>query len=477
MIDIVLQDSEQGPLYMKVYRYIRSLIEDGTLQDGTKLPSVRAAQQQLRVSKSTVENAYQLLLAEGYVYSKPRSGFVIVQPSAGQSRSLKQEADRHLRPARIKADETSPAAEPIIDFNLLSVDYESFPAKAWRSALTEALDRHHGILHEYGDPRGEYVLRSHIAQYLLTSRGVKCEPEQIVIGLGFSYSLFVLKMLLQNVGAVAVEQSSIAQVGSMFAQHGFQLAPIPFVSDPSALQLTDSLAVQAIYVTPSHRPSGKPLTNAMKERLLQWAVHSGACIIEDDYDGEFQFRGKPVPALQGADRHEAVIYFGTFSKAFTPALRMNYMVLPQRMAARLAAIEPALTPPSRMDQLAMSIFMERGHWYRHIKRIRKKYGVKRQLLMNLIRDELSPFAEVKGDGIGLHIEMAVRSGLPASELIRLASEAGVCVYGPQYDGIHAGEDRGGMALLYLGFGGIREAEMEEGIIRLKRAWSGTFSTV
>jgi len=214
----------------------------------------------------------------------------------------------------------------------------------------------------------------------------------------------------------------------------------------------------------------------MKDRLLQWAVHSGACIIEDDYDGEFQFRGKPVPALQGADRHGAVIYLGTFSKAFTPALRMNYMVLPQRMAARLAAIEPALTPPSRMDQLAMSVFMERGHWYRHIKRIRKKYGAKRQLLISLIRDELSPYAEVKDDGIGLHIEASVRSGLPASELIRLAAEEGVRVYGPQYDGIHAGEDRDedkdGRALLYLGFGGIGEADMKEGVMRLKRAWSG-----
>jgi len=243
MIDIVLQDSEQGPLYMRLYRYFRSLIEDGTLQNGTKLPSVRAAQQQLGVSKSTVENAYQLLLAEGYVYSQPRSGFVIVQPAASQSRPIKQEADRHLRNASIEADGAAPAAAPVIDFNLLSVDYESFPAKAWRSALTEALDRHNGSLHEYGDPRGEYALRSHIAQYLLTSRGVKCEPEQIVIGLGFSYSLFVLKMLLQNAGAVAVEQSSIAQVGSMFTQHGFQLAPIPFVTDPSALRLHDSLAV------------------------------------------------------------------------------------------------------------------------------------------------------------------------------------------------------------------------------------------
>jgi len=471
MFDIMLTDNESGPLYKKLYCYFRGLIEDGALQNGAKLPSVRAVRQQLHVSKSTVDNAYQLLIADGYVYSKPRSGFIVVQPATYSSMRVKSAL--RFDPADASTPAISAmsanAGDSMIDFSLLNVDHELFPAKAWRSALTEAAGQYSSTLHEYGDSRGEYQLRSRIAQYLHTSRGVNCEPEQIVIGSGFSYCLFVLRKLWQRGGEVAIEQSSIAQVGEFFLQHGFTFSPTLIMNDSDNDEESGLRSVQAVYITPSHRPAGRPLTNEKKERLLQWAVRHDAYIIEDDYDGEFQYRGKPVPSLQGADQHGVVIYIGTFSKAFTPALRMNYMVLPQRMVPRLEEMRSILSSPSRMDQLAMSVFMERGHWYRHIKRIRKRYGVKRQILIKLIETELSPWLSVKDDGIGVHIEATIAADRDANEFIRLAAEQGVRVYGAQHNGSGAaGKDSD--CRIYLGFGGVSVEQMEQGIMRLKEAW-------
>ncbi len=463
MFDILLSDKGTGPLYMRLYQSIREQVENGGLRNGKKLPSVRAIQQQLRVSKTTVESAYQLLVAEGHVISKPKSGFIVVQPNEGtpSSKPRLKETDLDNRNRDTHSINYHAIENKIIDFSLLDVDKDTFPAKAWRSSLTEAVTRYSDTLHEYGEPQGEFVLRRSIAQYLRSSRGVICEPEQIVIGSGISYSLFLLTKLWGSAGAIAFEERSIAQVGNIFAQHGFRIVPSKLIS---------SETVQAAYVTPSHRPSGQPLTNAMKAHLLQWAVDNQAFIVEDDYDGEFRFRGRPVPSLQGADQQGVVIYVGTFSKAFTPALRMNYMVLPRKLLSKLHSIEYLLSSPSRMDQLAMSIFMERGHWYRHIKRIRKRYREKQDKLIRLIEENLSPLVQVKADGAGLHVEMTIRFQCDRNKLIRRALEEGVRVYGSQDDNMLIEED---YPKLFLGFGGISDEEMAKGINLLKKAWMAT----
>jgi len=206
----------------------------------------------------------------------------------------------------------------------------------------------------------------------------------------------------------------------------------------------------------------------MKEYLLHWAATNQVYVIEDDYDGEFQYRDRPVPSLQGADQYGVVIYMGTFSKAFTPALRMNYMVLPEQLLIKLHSMEHVLSCPSRMDQLAMSVFMERGHWYRHIRRTRKRYRAKRDYLVKLIEEHLSPFTQAKVDSVGLHIEIKVRAKHSRSKLIELAYQEGVLLYGPQYEGQY---QEGEQSKIYLGFGGVSDDEMEKGILLMKKAWA------
>ncbi|MBO9607646.1 MAG: PLP-dependent aminotransferase family protein [Paenibacillaceae bacterium] len=473
MFDVTLSalsEQEAGPLYMRLYRHFRRMMADGALPEGARLPSVRAAQQQLQVSKTTVESAYQLLLAEGCIYSKPKSGFVVVGAAGAGEATAPETGTKRRLTAAASASTAAPAEERMIDFHLLHVDPDSFPAKAWRSALGEATTRYRALLHEYGDPQGERALREHVAHYLQQSRGVRCEPERIVVGTGFSYSLFLIKQLLGGAGRVSFEQTSFAQVGSIFRQHGFDPVPVALFDDAGLAQDQEEPSLQAVYVTPSHRQAGKPLTNDRKERLLGWAAANGLYVIEDDYDGEFRYGGKPVPALQAADRHGAVIYVGTFSKAFTPALRMNYMVLPPRLAGRLDTVESLLSCPSRMDQLAMGVFMERGHWYRHLKRIRKRYRAKRDLLCRLIERELSPFVRVDAGSSGLQVELAAAAELGGGErLIALARQAGVRVYGAQ----HEEGSRDGGTRLYAGFGSVTEEEMERGVRLLRKAWLET----
>lgn len=474
MFDLLLSDEggvAASPRYMRLYRNLRRLIEDGTIPDGAKLPSVRTLRVQLKVSAFTVESAYQLLVAEGYAYSKPKSGFIAVRPRLERvNRLVERQALAVLSGESERAKKDGGDEERTIDFNLLTVDRDSFPAKAWRSALASAMTRYGANLHGYGDSRGELPLRESLARYLAIARGVNCGPEQIVIGTGFSYSLSILKGLWGQAGNIAFEDESIAQIGHAFNAHGYR-----------AVSWQEESPVQAAYLTPSHRPSGMPFTNEMKDGLLQWAIDRDAYLIEDDYDGEFRYRGKPTPSLQGADAHDRVIYLGTFSKAFTPALRMNYMVLPVRLAEKLSGLASLLSCPSRIDQLAMHLFMERGHWARHLKRMKKKYRNKGDYLLGRIEGEWKDCSSVSAEIGGLQVELAIRTSFSSERLIRLASDQGIRVYGAQWSSRERrdnGEADGSVGdepsdtRIYLGFGGLSEDEIALGIKRLKRAWEG-----
>jgi len=476
-MDIFLQAQDTDPLYMQVYRTIRMHIQDGTLSDGTKLPSVRALEKHLQISKTPIETAYQMLIEEGYAVSKPRSGLYVVNPGA-----LRQSQHAQWSPPKPPDGKVAQAAasrplpadkyaeQPVIDFDLLSVDAESFPVRAWRAALHEALSAPAHVLQQYGDPQGEFGLRDALARYLRTSRGVSCSPEQLFIGTSISQTIRLLSQLLEHSRSVAFEEGGIAQVRQLFEQNGLHIVDVP-LNDPAIRHpaLADP-HLSLVYVTPSHRPSGSPLPYAMRAALLQWAAAGGErYIIEDDYDGEFRYSGRTIPSLQGMDTEGNVIYIGTFSKAFSPALRINYAVLPERLAAALRARKHLLAGPSRIDQLAMQWFIEHGHWARQIRRMRHLYRKKRAQLARLVELHLHPHARIEGDSAGLHLELIVQASCSASELRELAGQQGVRIYVPEQGQSPA---RVGDPKVYLGFGGIRQSDMERGIRMLRQAWEG-----
>ncbi len=456
-MELTLAFHGNEPLYAQVYKHIRTLIQEGAIADGTKLPSVRALKLQLSISKTTVETAYQMLLEEGYVYSKNRSGLIVVNPRPGKPQR---------QPSALTAsieDRELPAQAEFIDFSLLTIDGDSFPLRQWKAVMGEAISLHAGAVHQYGDVRGEYELRESVAIYLRNSRGVVCDPSRIIIGSGISYSLQLLSRLLGDHVNVGVEEHGIAQVRSYFTDHRFHIVPYSLDEEERWGE-----AFRILYATPSHRPTGDPMPYVQRQQLLQWAYANQGYIIEDDYDGELRLSGNPIPSLQGMDKHGVVIYIGTFSKMFTPSLRMNYMVLPPELLDKLQTMEHTLTAPSRMDQWAMQLFISRGHWFRHIRRMRRIYRAKLETMVRLIRTHMPDSVRIGSSGSGLHIELSVKTEASADMLIALAREEGVLVYGspdPHNRAIS------GNPKIYLGFGGVNESAMALGMQALRRAWS------
>lgn len=486
MIEISLPGNSSGPLYMQLYRHIRELIHEETLKDGTPLPSVRSLQLQTNLSKITIETAYQMLQAEGYVISKPRSGFYVVNPyslnsalSEPESSRLSSEIPLLVTKEVSVSSESTSTNTSTIDFHPATVDYDSFPTRSWRNMLSEALSTNSLSPHHYGDPQGEYGLRMNIAHYLKNSRGVICTPEQIVVGSGIQYSVHILTKLLDDLSTVAFEDPGYSPVRDTFIGNGFTILPVPVLDKGLSISDLEKLETNAVYVTPSHQfPTGSIMPFTVRQQLLNWAYSRNAYIIEDDYDGEFRYSSRPVPSLQGIDRRGAVIYIGTFSKVFSPGLRMNYMVLPLPLSNKLASMEHVLSCSSRIDQLAMQLFMERGHWYKHIRRMRNVYRKKHRDFLRLIHEHFANQIQIMGESAGLHLELTVNADCSVEELVKLAAGEGVRVYGFQKMWLNSEEmvrTRGtngiGNPKIYLGFGGTNLEDMQLGIQRLKKAWA------
>ncbi|TYP74033.1 PLP-dependent aminotransferase family protein [Paenibacillus methanolicus] len=492
-MEITLPQNDDQPLYRQLYGAIRGMILQGTLPDGTKLPSVKAMQLQLSMSKTPIETACHMLLEEGYLISKPRSGFYVVNPrfpmeiadrhdtvhrQAAPRLAARASAGGHSKVKPISMLDREEPIRNVIDFDLLAVDPRSLPVREWKAAIAAAIDEYGGTLHRYGDARGEEALRKQIADYLLVSRGARCSPEQVVIVGGIGASIRLLGRLLRDRPAgVAFESGGIAQVGAHFEQNGFTLHDISLHTGKLDGGAFSEMGVRAFYLTPSHRPSGQPLPYPARKALLQWANAEDAYLIEDDYEGEFRYAGRPVPSLKALDEEDRVIYLGTFSKAFSPALRIGYLVLPQRLLPELANEGSVLSPPSRIDQLAMALYMAQGNWYRQIRRMRLIYQKKRERLIELVHKRLSPHAVITGGGAGLYVELAIRAPGGASDWMQKAEQAGVRVYVGRMSRADRDNAKGGgnpdaAALVYLGFGGVDESQMEEGILRLGQAWFG-----
>lgn len=468
MFDILLPDQDDRPLYLQLYAQIRDQIRSGGIAVGTRLPSVRALQAQLNISKTPIEAAYQMLAAEGFAISKPRSGLY---------------ADNSLRPlaAIVGSGGGGPASEPAplpaarppgIDFDPTAVDRRSFPLRAWQRALKEALENRWDEMGKYGDPQGEPGLRRAVAEYLRKSRGVDCRPEQIVVGTGMAYSLGIVVKLLNGVRRVAMEEPGYNLVRDQFRLNGWETLPVPVGDKGLSLADLQASGAQAAYVTPSHQfPTGSVMPYPERERLLAWAEANDAYVIEDDYDGEFRYVGKPIPSLQGLDVHGRVVYIGTFSKAFSPAVRLNYMVLPPKLSAMLRGMSREVVfAPSRVEQWAMQAFIEQGHWYRHVRRTRVLYRHRHRRLIELIQEHLGGYVEITGQNAGLHLQLTVDRRRTSRELVDAAAEAGVNVHDFLNMWTERRQPDGENPRVYLGFAGLDPGEMEAGVRLLRQAW-------
>jgi len=469
MFDILLPETDDRPIYLQLYAQIRTLIRDGSIPDGARLPSVRALRQQLNISKTPIENAYQMLTAEGYAVSRPRSGLYASNPppaSSTTSGGISPPVQSGIGPA---ADASFAG---LIDFDPTRLDHGAFPLRIWQKMLRDALDNNSGRLGGYGDPRGEPGLRQSIAEYLGSARGVQCVPDQIVVGSGMAYSIGIVAKLLAGRRRVAMEEPGYNLVRDQLLLGGCEVQPVPVGDKGLRLDALAAADVQAVYITPSHQfPTGSIMPYPERERLLVWAKAKDAYVIEDDYDGEFRYVGKPIPSLQGLDMHARVIYIGTFSKAFTPAVRLNYMVLPPALCERLARMpHEVLHAPSRVEQWAMQSFISQGHWFRHVRKMRSLYRKRHRHLIELIQSLLGDRVEVTGQNAGLHLQLTVKGGSSAERLVEAAASVGVKVYDLRKMWADQRQPASVAPKLYFGFASLRPEEMEAGIRLLAKAW-------
>lgn len=462
-LTISLQTTSKIPLYMQIYHHMKQEIWNGNIKIGSRLPSHRSLSLQLGVSRNTVECAYQQLIAEGYAESKPKRGLFVSH--------VDYSVQQHKNSNKQITNVPTPVKTFRYDFSHGSIDTNSFPLSTWRKITSHSLLQYENELFTSEDPQGEWQLRSEISKYLYKARGVCSTPDQIIIGAGTQQLLSLLVQLLPNNCTYGMENPGFHRVRAVLESYRLPIHPIPLHDKGICITSLYASGANVVYVTPSHQfPFGMIMPLSERMKLLKWANENQGYIIEDDYDGEFRYVGKPIPSLQGLDRNERVIYAGTFSKSFLPSIRMSYIVLPNnllRVYNNHGTLFKQTVP--KMQQLAFFEFMKQGYWERHLNRIRTVYKRKHQRLISAIEDELGKFVHIIGSQSGLHIVLQVHNGMTEKELIHSAAEKSVKVYPLSlYDTVHNLQHD---SYVLLGFGGIEEDEMKNAVTLLKEAWS------
>lgn len=466
MLTYHLDPHSKTPLYEQLYRAVRADIMSGTLAGGTRLPSKRQLAANLRVSQITVETAYGQLLAEGYIVSEPRRGYFVQKQLAVPAQT---------QAPKVAAPHThaAPADDCKYDFRTNIVDTECFPFATWarlsRSVLSEYSDR----LLRATDPCGAAELREQIARYLYGFRGINISPDNILVGAGSEYLMHLVIQLLGRDRVYALENPGYRKLYQIFDVSGVAVRPLPL--DKSGLR-ADALAASdasVVYLTPSHHfPLGTVMPAARRMEILRWASAApDRYIIEDDYDSEFRYASRPIPALGEMDRAGRVVYVNTFAKSLSPALRIGYLVLPDALMARYHERFSlySSTVPS-FDQHTLAAFMRTGGFERHISRSRKVYQARRDALMAALDRELADLPhEVSRSEAGLHLLLHMRNGMLERELIERARAVGVRVYG--LSAYYTPPVKPPKATLVLGYAGLTERQIDEAAALLRQAWS------
>ena len=475
------EHGEAAPLHRQIYDGVRRAILSNQLLPGTRLPASRALANELGISRTTVLQAYQQLLAEGYLAGRPGSGTFVAHrdgargQSTGQRDDQRQEAlhlsergGRWLAGARATAPyfPTEPQAGRAFRLGLPALD--AFPHEVWGRLLGR---RYRSSSHEllaHQQPDGYLPLREAIAAYLGTSRGVRCTAEQVIVVAGSQQALDLAARALLDPGETAwMEDPGYLGARTALLGAGAHIVPVP-VRD-GAFDLAEAQArsddARLVYITPSHQfPLGGTMNLARRLELLAWAHQAQAWILEDDYDSEFRYAGRPLAALQGLDEHGRVLYLGTFSKVLSPSLRMGYLVAPPPLVEPfLAARANADVHPPPLEQAVLADFIVQGHFARHVRRMRRLYAERQAALLEEAERHLAGMIRLEPDETGLHLVGWLADGLDERALARRATEEeGIFCYPLSLFDIEP-YPRGAVL---LGFGAVDASEIGEGVRRL-----------
>ena len=454
-----LQNEGKKPLYEQLYRHIIGEIETGRLKTGEKLPSKRAVCTHLHISQSTVETAYGMLAAEGYIRAKAKSGYYVsaalVRPvNAGGA------VQETVLSERIAA--------PRFDFSTGAVDTGVFPYASWAKLSREVVGGNPQLL-QRGEAQGDLAFRQALAEFLREYRGVRCQADQIVVGAGLEYLLNVLVQVLPGDSIYGLEDPGYAAAWQVLRNHGREIRMIPLDGQGMREDRLRESGATVAFVTPSHQfPMGCTMPVGRRAALLSWAAESDdRFVVEDDYDSEFRYASRPIPAMQSLDDGGKVIYVGTFSRSIAPSIRVAYLVLPRRL---LPVYEQRLgfaaSTVSRFEQQTLAAFLQRGLYGRHLRRAANLYRKKQQMLL----EELGKIdgAVVRGAEAGLHFLLTV-PGKEENWLVERAAQAGVPVRGLS---AYCRECGCPERTLVLGFAGLKPEDISAAARTLREAFEG-----
>lgn len=466
---ITLDAEKKQPLYEQIYEALREAILQGRILQGEKLPSTRFEADYLQVSRSTVELAYDQLVSEGYIHAEPYRGYF-----ACDVRELYDLTDIHTTDTQSQSILTEIRSEIAaekdqkeiyrIDFSLNALALESFPYNGLSKIMKNLLLDEGEQIMSSGSAFGEANLKETICDYLFHARNVRCVPEQIVIGAGNEYLQLLLAQMLGKEHCVAMESPTYLRAYKTFRNIGFPVQEVALDESGMRVDLLRETDASIAYVMPSHQfPLGIVMPMKRRLELLNWAMEEPErYIIEDDYDSEFRYKGKPIPALQGIDRFGRVIYLGTFSKSVAPSTRISYMVLPKQLLSRFRECCGfyACTVPNLMQQ-AICQFMKAGYFEKNLNRMRAIYKAKHDFMLAELR-KYPWVLNIMGENSGLHLLVEVGTTLTEQGVIQKCAEQKIRVYGLSEYYISQNPKRE-YPILLLGYGGLTEEQIADGL--------------
>lgn len=470
-------DMESGVyLYEQIYQYIKNEIVEGKLSFQERLPSTRALAEHLQIARSTVELAYEQLASEGYIEARPYKGYFVCQ--IGELYHLKKEQT-------VKKEELKKEPPYLFDLSPNGIEMKAFPFSTWRRISKNVLAEHQRDIFEPGHPQGDFEFRNTICRYAYSFRGVNCEPEQIIVGAGNDYLLVLLGKILGGQQRVAMENPTYKRAYRIFSSAGYEMCTLPMDKNGMSMECLRESPANIAYIMPSHQfPTGVVMPMGRRMELLKWAEEAeNRYLIEDDYDSEFRYKGKPIQALQAWDKKEKVIYMGTFSKSIAPAIRISFMVLPKPLLKQYERNAGFLSSTvSRIDQAILNEFIAAGHYERYLNKMRKIYRTKHDCLLECLRPFKDKF-RISGENAGLHMILTCGDNeISEEQLTNTAENAGIKVYGmsnyfvgeksherenPQKDCAGTKEE---YAKILLGYASLSEEEIRKALLVLQQVW-------
>jgi GntR family transcriptional regulator / MocR family aminotransferase len=465
-------------LHRWFYEELRAAILEGRLRPGSRLPATRDLARAYRLSRATIVTAFDQLKSEGYVEGKAGSGTYVSQVLPEQLLDVRgPRAEKRLPHRRIALSEyarrlrpfPARASRPVRAFRAHQPALDLFPTDLWAQVAARRLRRASASLFAGGEPMGYRPLREAVAEYLNTSRGVKCTADQVLILSGAQEGLDRTARLVLNPGELIwMEEPGYPRADVVFRALGASIRRVPVDAEGLAFEIGRRRwsAPRLVYVTPGHQfPLGVTMSLRRRLALLEWARLSGTLIFEDDYDSEYRYSGRPIPAMQGLDRSGVVIFTGSFSAVLFPALRLGYLVVPQELVDIFATAASVSTHhPPLLEQAILCDFITEGHFARHIRRMRELYAERLGVLLECAKEKLAGALEISSVEAGLQTIGWLKGNVRAEQVTQLAAERDVEVIPLSRYALGKSRPNG----LILGFAAVEPRELRRGVEELAR---------